>query len=132
MSQPALAPSTTFLTGCEQSINEEEFQPRTNATDLTQRLYEETYMLLEKKSRKSKIFFSNEQQRRIPVKSEIKTETLEERDARYPPWIKPVMIEYSVKYYDANYEYKHVVVPKSLYKERLPVDYLDFYSREKV
>ena len=42
------------------------------------------------------------------------------------------MIEYSVKYYDANYEYKHVVVPKSLYKERLPVDYLDFYSREKV
>lgn len=38
------------------------------------------------------------------------------------------MIDYSNKYYDANYEYRHVVLAKSLYKERLPADYLDFYS----
>jgi hypothetical protein len=123
MSQPALAPSTTFLTGCEQSINEEEFQPRTNATDLTQRLYEETYMLLEKKSRKSKIFFSNEQQRRIPVKSEIKTETLEERDARYPPWIKPVVIDNKLIKLVDNYNFESSLLPR-LPKANVVVDSL--------
>ena len=40
--------------------------------------------------------------------------------------------DYSPKYYDANYEYRHVVVPPSLYKERVPADYQDFYSTEKV
>jgi len=41
-------------------------------------------------------------------------------------------MDYSSKYYDANYEYRHVILTLRLYKERVPADYQDFYSTEKV
>jgi hypothetical protein len=80
-------------------------------------------MLLEKKSRKSKIFFSNERQRRIPVKFEMKAETLEERDARYPPWIKPVVIDNKLIKMVDNYNFESSLLPR-LPKANVVVDSL--------
>jgi len=38
------------------------------------------------------------------------------------------MMNYSDKYYDANYEYRHVTISLETFVERAPLDYQDFYK----
>ena len=79
--------------------------------------------MLEKKSRKSKIFFSNERRRRVPFKADKKAETVEERDARYPPWIKPVTIDNKLTKMVDDYKFESAQLPR-LPKTNVVVDSL--------
>lgn len=80
--------------------------------------------MLEKKARKSKIFFGNGSKSRIdPLKNNTKVETEEERDLRYPPWVKPIRIDNKFIKLVEDYKFESAPLPR-LPKPNIVVDSL--------